>query len=142
MNEAVAAARARCHSSTNSRQRWSPCFGLGKNFFGFEVEEAHAHGAVAHDAFEMADAAAAAEFLLWIERDDGVTALPDAFNIGPAAVADAVAESPDAGELVELAARCGDSGGDGVGVVGDVDGGVDVAGGEGAGEFFGRGACL
>ena len=100
---------------------------MREDLFRLEVEEAHAHGAIAHDAFEMAHAAATAEALLGIEGDGDVAALPDAFDIGPAAVADAVADGPDAGELVELAAGGGDAGGDGVGVVGDVDGRRDTS---------------
>src|SRR5580658_5581011 len=91
--------------------------------------EAQAHGAVTHDAFKMADTAAAAEFLFWIERDHCVATLPDALDIRPAAVTDAVADGPDAGKLVELAARGGYTGGDGVGVVGDVDRRGNVASG-------------
>ena len=113
-------------------------FCLGEDFFRFEVEEAHAHGAVAHDAFEMADAAAAAVALFGVEGDGDVAALPDAFYVGPAAVADAVADGPDAGELFQAAVGGGDAGGDGVGVVGGVDGSVDAAGGECFGEIVGQ----
>jgi hypothetical protein len=74
---------------------------VGKNLFRLEIEEAHAHGAVAHDAFKVADAAAAAVALFGVEGDGDVPALPHAFNVRPAAVADAVADGPDAGELFE-----------------------------------------
>ena len=103
-------------------------FGMRENFFGLEVEEAHAHGAIAHDALKMADAAAAAEALLGIESDGDVAAFPNALDVGPATVANAVANGPDAGELVELTAGGGDTGSDGIGVVGDVDGGRDAFG--------------
>src|SRR5579859_6715300 len=111
-------------------------FGLGENFFGFEVEESHAHGAVTHDAFEVANASAAAEFFFWIESDGDVSTFPHAFDIRPAAVANAIADGPDAGELVELAAGGGYTGGDSICIVGDVDGGVDALVGEYAGEFI------
>src|ERR1700722_14768330 len=104
---------------------------MGKHFFRLEDEEAQAHGAVAHDAFEMADAAATAELLLGIEADGDMAAFPDAIDIGPAAIPDAVAKGPDAGQFVELAARRCYSCGDGVGVVGDVDRSGDVVSGQG-----------
>ncbi len=63
-----------------------------------------------------------------------MSALPDAVGDGPAAVADAVAEGPDAGELVEVAALGGKAGGDGVSVVEDVEGGVDAVAGDDGGE--------
>ena len=86
----------------------------------------------------MTDSAASAEALLGIERDGDVSAFPDAFDVGPAAVTDAVADGPDAGELVELAAGGGDTGRDGIGIVGDVHGRIDTFGREHAGEFFGQ----
>jgi len=49
-----------------------------------------------------------------------MTALPDAFNVGPAAVADAVAEGPHTRKLVELAARRSHARRDRVGIVGNV----------------------
>ena len=76
--------------------------GVGEDFFGLEVEEAHAHGAIAHDAFKVTDAAASAVALLGVEGDGDVAAFPYAFDIGPAAIADAVADGPDAGELVQV----------------------------------------
>ena len=42
-------------------------FRLGKDLFRLQVQEAHAHGAIAHDAFQMSNAAAAAVALLGIE---------------------------------------------------------------------------
>ena len=77
--------------------------GMLEDLFGLHVEEAQAHGAMAHDAFDVAAASAAAEAFFFVERDDGVAALPDALCEGVAAVADADAESPDADHGVELA---------------------------------------
>src|ERR1700757_3464760 len=48
--------------------------GLSKDLFRFEVEEAHAHSAITHDAFEVTDAAASAEALFRIESDGNVAA--------------------------------------------------------------------
>ena len=96
---------------------------VGEDFFRFEVEEAHAHGSITHDAFKVANAAAAAEFFFWIEGYGDVAAFPHAVDIGPAAVANAVADGPDTGEFFKAAMGGGDTGGDGVSVVGDVDGG-------------------
>ena len=72
---------------------------------------------MAHDAFEMSDAAAAAEGLFRIERDNGVAAFEGAGRVRIAAEADAVAEGPYADDLVELIAGGGEAGGGGVGVV-------------------------
>jgi hypothetical protein len=81
---------------------------------------------MAHDALDMAASAAAAVIFLVVERDDGVSALPDALGEGVAAVAYASAERPDADERVQLADRGGEAGGDSVGVVEDVDEGVEA----------------
>src|ERR1700722_20090210 len=89
--------------------------GLCENFFGFEVEETHAHGAIAHDAFEVANATASTEALLGIEGDRDVSTFPHAFNIRPATITDAIADGPHAGEFVELAASGGHAGSNGVG---------------------------
>src|SRR6266568_3377783 len=112
--------------------------GVRKNFFRFEVEKAHAHGAVAHDAFEVAYSAAAAEAFLGVEGHGDVAALPDTFDIGPAPVADAVADGPHTGELIELASGRGHAGGDGVSVVGDMHWGSDAPCGEGFCQILGE----
>ena len=114
-----AAARALCQRRLKSRQRGRRlrAFGGFEDLFGFHVEEAQAHGAVAHDAFHVAASAAAAEALFVVERDDGVAALPDAMGERVATVADADAEGPDADHAVELAVRGGEAGGHAVGVV-------------------------
>ncbi len=57
-----------------------------------------------------------------VERHGNVPALPHAFHVRPAAISDAVADGPHAGQLIEPAARGGHAGGNGVGIVGDVDG--------------------
>ena len=114
----------------------------GEDLFGLHVEEAEAHGAVAHDALDMSASAAAAEFFLIVERDGGVTALEDSFGEGVAAVADAYAEGPDADEVVELAGGCGEACGDRVGVIEDVDVGVEAGGFELGAEEFGDACAL
>ena len=86
--------------------------GEGKYLFRFEVKEAHAHSAVAHDAFQVAHATAAAIALLGVQGYGDVAALPNAFHVGPAPVADAVADGPHPGEPVQLPARGGHPGGD------------------------------
>ena len=95
-------------------------FGMREDLFRFAIEEAQAHGAIAHDAFQVADSSAAAKAFLGIERDRDMAALPNAFDIGPAPIADAVADGPYAGQLVQLAVFGGDSRGDRVRIVGDV----------------------
>src|SRR6185437_11048822 len=95
--------------------------GLGEDFLGLEVKKTHAHGAIAHDAFQVADAPASAKALLGIERDGDVSALPDPFDIRPAAIANAVADGPNAGEFIQLAARGGYPGSDRIGIVGNVN---------------------
>ena len=67
-----------------------------------------------------------------------MAALPHAFDVGPASIANAVADGPDAGELIELAAGGGDSGGDGVRVIGDVHGRVDALGCKRPGQLVGQ----
>src|SRR5205085_4653024 len=104
--------------------------GVREDLFGFEVEEAQTHRASAHDALEVARAAAAAEALLRVERDDRVAVLPDAFGQRVAPEADAAPQGPHAHERAEVAARRGYSGGDCVRVVDDEDGGADALVGE------------
>ena len=92
-----------------------------KNFFGLEIEEAHAHGAATEDSFEVAFAAAAAEGFLGIEGDDGVPAFPDSLAGREAAKANAIANGPYAEEFVEFAARGGNSRGHHIGIVKNAD---------------------
>ena len=82
---------------------------VGEHLFGFHVEEAQAHAAVARRCPRGVPAAAAAERLLRIERDDDVPAFPDAGRVRVASEADAAAERPHAGQRVELPARRGDA---------------------------------
>ena len=112
-------------------------FGQRENFFWLKVEESHAHGAVTHDALKVTNSAATAEALLWIESHRDVAAFPNALDVWPATVANSVAYCPDSGELVELTSGCGDSGSDGIGVVGDVNGGSYALGCKHPGEFIG-----
>src|SRR5258708_13512843 len=67
---------------------------ISEHLVGFEIEEAHAHGAVAEDAFEMAASAASAETFLGIERDHGMPALPNSFPPWITAEATAVPQLP------------------------------------------------
>src|ERR1700761_6478154 len=99
-----------------------------ENFIRFQVEEAKAHGAMTHDAFEVAASSTAAVVLLGIERDDGMAALPGAVGVGIAPEANAIADGPDADEPVELTARGGEAGCGCVGVVEDADAGLNPAG--------------
>src|SRR5713101_3458030 len=74
---------------------------------------------MAEEAFKMAASAASAEIFLGVERDHGVAAFPNTFAPGIAPKAYAVAERPDANELLKFAARGGDSRCHGVGIVED-----------------------
>src|SRR5216683_915479 len=74
---------------------------------------------MAEEAFKMAASAASAEILFGVERDHGVAAFPNTFAPGIAPKAYAVAKRPDANELLQLAARGGDSRGHSVGIVED-----------------------
>ena len=87
------------------------------NFFGFEIEESHAHRAAAENSFEVPFAAAATEAFFRVQRNHGVAALPHALARGIPAEADAVAQRPDARELVQFSMRRGDPRGHGIGVV-------------------------
>src|ERR1700732_295984 len=66
--------------------------GSSEHFFRLPVQEPQAHGAIAHDAFQVAYAAASAVALLGVERDGDVATLPHALDVWPAAIADAVAD--------------------------------------------------
>jgi hypothetical protein len=71
---------------------------------------------------DVTHAAAAAVAFFGVQGDGGMAALPDAVGVGPAAVADAIAEGPDADQPVEMAARGGQACGYGVCVVQYMDG--------------------
>src|ERR1700733_315065 len=73
----------------------------------------------------MADAAAATIAFARIERDHHVAASPTSFAPWINAEADAIAERPDADELVQVPMRCGQASGQNVGVVVHVDRRVD-----------------
>src|SRR5205085_12606765 len=88
-----------------------------EDLFGFEVEKAPAHRAMAHHAFEMARAAAVAKALFRIERDDRVPALPDALRLRVAPEADAAADRPDANNAIEMTERHRDTGCHCIGVI-------------------------
>src|SRR6476646_8472589 len=98
-----------------------------KNFFRFKIEEAQAHGAMAHDALKMTQPAAAAVAFFGIESDGDVATFPDTFEIGPAAIADSIANRPYARKLFQSAMNGCHARGDRVGIVGDSDGHVDAA---------------
>ncbi len=53
---------------------------------------------MAHDAFQVAATAAAAIGLFGIERNDHVSALPDAFGLRVTAKTNALSQGPDADE--------------------------------------------
>ena len=98
-----------------------------EHFVRLHVQEAQAHGALAHDAFQMAHAAAAAIAFARIERHHHVAAFPDAFAPRINSKADAVAERPDANEAVQISVRGGQAGRQHVGVVVDVNRRSDAA---------------
>ena len=93
--------------------------GIVKDFFRLQVQKPAPHGPVAHDAFQVPHASAAAELLFGVECHNGVPALPGAFRPGVAPEADAVAQGPHADELIELSSGSGDSGRHDVRVVED-----------------------
>ena len=102
--------------------------GGDEDFLWLHIQKSQAHGAVAHDAFEVSDAAATAVALLGVERDDHVARLPDAVVVRMAAVADAVTEVPDAHEVVHGFVGGGDAGGQRVGIVDGDDRHIDAVG--------------
>src|SRR5207244_2054007 len=67
-----------------------------ENLVRFHIEKPQAHGAMTHDAFQMATSAATAELFVRIERDYGVPAFPNAFRARVPPEADSVAERPNA----------------------------------------------
>ncbi len=99
----------------------------GEDFLRFHIEEAEPHRAMAHDAFEVPQATAAAEFFVRIESHDDVAAFPDAVCCRIASEADSVPESPHPNQIVELAVRGRDSRGHHVGVIRNRDFRLDPA---------------
>ena len=75
---AVAAASARCHRCNEVRAPAVACRSVGEHLFRFEIQEPLPHAPTADDAFEVADAAAAAVLLLRVQAHDDMSALPDA----------------------------------------------------------------
>src|SRR3984957_4902236 len=76
-----------------------------EHFIRFHIQESQPHGALAHDAFQMADAAAATIAFARIERHHYVAAFPDAFAPRINSKAHAIAERPDANEAVQISVR-------------------------------------
>src|ERR1035438_3016477 len=70
-----------------------------EDFLRFHVQKTEAHGAMAHDAFQVPDAAAAAVAFLGVERDHHVARLPNSVVVRMAAESDTVAQVPDANQL-------------------------------------------
>ena len=99
-----------------------------EHFFRLQIEKAEANGAVAHDAFQVSHAAAAAIALLGVERNHGVATLPNAFAARVPAEADAIAQVPDAHQFFHRAARGGDAGCQRIGGVQRDDRRIDAVG--------------
>ena len=83
---------------------------------------------MAHDAFQMAHAAAAAVAFARIEGDNHMAALPNSGRRRIDAEADAVAERPDADEAVQMPMRRSQTGRENIGVVVDKNRRGDTAG--------------
>src|SRR5258707_8900989 len=96
-----------------------------KSFTRFYTREAKANGPMPCNSPEISAPAAATIVLPGVDRDHHVAALPRALSVGKAPEADAVADGPYPHQPVQLAADCGYSGGDCVGVVEDPHGQVD-----------------
>src|ERR1700687_1925617 len=79
--------------------------GIVEDFIRLHVHKAQAHGAIAHDTLQMPASTAAAISLARVERNDDMTAFPDAFLPGINPETDTVAEGPDADQPVKIAAR-------------------------------------
>src|SRR5438105_15893573 len=88
-----------------------------ENLVRFHVEKAQSHGAMAHDAFQMAPSAAAAILLVRVEGNHGMAALPHAFDLRIQAEADSVAQRPYPDQPVEVPPTRRQSRGDNIGVV-------------------------
>src|SRR5579885_2577693 len=96
---------------------WIPRLGIREDFFRLHVQESQPHGA----------APAAAESLLRIEADHGVPTFPNSGSPGIAPVANAVSQVPDPYKLIQLASRCGNSGGNHVRIIEDAQRGNEVS---------------
>src|SRR5712671_2715734 len=92
---------------------------LLKYLLRLQVHETQPHSAVAQNALQMPQAAAAAEPLLGIERDHAMAGLPDAVDAGIAAESEARAKRPYANHFTELIPRGCYAGSQRVGVVED-----------------------
>src|ERR1700722_5069776 len=98
-----------------------------KNLVGLHVQEAQPHGPLAHDALQMADAAAAAISFAGIERHHYVTAFPNSVAARIDSKSDAIAERPDADKAIQISVRRRQTSGQNVGVVINVDRSGDAA---------------
>ena len=96
---AVAAASARCQQLHELGAALVALLRGGEDLVRLQIQEAQAHGAMAHDAFQVPDAAAAAEFSLGSSETTmwPPSQTPSACGIAPEA--DAVAQGPDADQL-------------------------------------------
>jgi len=83
--------------------------------------------ALAHDALQVADAAAAAIAFAAIERHHYVAPFPDSFASRINSKADAIAERPHSNEAIQNSVRGRQAGSQYVGVVVDVNGSGDAA---------------
>ncbi len=117
---AVAAASARCHNSSELHTAPVPTGARGReDFFRLPIQKAQAYSAMAHNAFQMAAAAATTEVLIGIERHHGVAALPYSVGFRIMTEANSHAERPNPDQLVQTAVRRGDPGRDGIGIIGN-----------------------
>ena len=91
--------------------------GIFEHFFGFQVQEAHAHGPAPENTFQVPAPAASTEVFLGIQRDDGVSTLPDAFAGRIAPEAHSISQRPHAGKLVQFSLCCRNSRGHDVRVI-------------------------
>ena len=100
--------------------------GVGENLIRLEIQESQAHGAIAHDAFQMTNSSATAITLLGVESDNCMSTFPNPVGVRPAAVTNSIAECPDANKSIQMSTRSGQTRGDGIGVVQDVNGRLDA----------------
>ena len=75
-------------------------FGLREDFLRLHIHKAQAHRPLAHNAFKVAFAAAAAEMLFRVERYHRMAGFPETVAEGIAAITNAGAESPNSNQAV------------------------------------------
>src|ERR1700682_2695563 len=91
--------------------------GVGKYFFRFQIQKAHAHGAISKYPFQVATPSAPAKIFLGIQSNHGMSTFPNALAPRVPAISHAISERPHTIQFVKLPAGSCNSGGGSIGIV-------------------------